>query len=326
MRRRYFIAGLGVAAAAWPLVARAQQPELPVIGYLSARTSEADAPILQRLLRTLNEAGFIEGRNFNLESRWAEYRLENLPSLAADLVRRRVAIIFAVPTPAAFAAKAATKSIPIVFIVGVDPVKSGLVASLARPGGNITGMSNLNVTVAAKRLELMHELLPAATLVGYFMNPTNPFFTGPETAELQIAASKLGVRLLIVKAAEPNEFEMAFATLDRERAGALVVSGEFLFISNLTQLVTLASQHQVPTVYALRSATVAGGLMSYGGGDSTVRQAAAYIIRILKGQKPADLPVQQSTIVELTINLKTAKALGLTFPTALLVRADAVIQ
>jgi putative ABC transport system substrate-binding protein len=253
--------------------------------------------------------------------------LELLPSLADDLVKRKVAVILAIPTPAAMAAKAATKAIPIVFVVGVDPVQTGLVTNLARPEGNITGISNLNVTVATKRLELLHELLPAAKSIAYLVNPTNTAFTEAETRDMNLAAQTLGLRLLILNAKDQSEFDAAFATVALERPGGIVISGEGLFLGNSPRLVALAAQHAVPTVYPIRVATAAGGLMSYGADPvDAARQAATYVGRILKGEKPQDLPVQQSTKVELVINLKSAKALGITFPLSLLGRADEVIE
>jgi len=325
MRRRDFIAGLG-GAVAWPLAAWAQRGAVPVVGILSARTMESDASLLATLRKSLSEIGFFDGSNVAFDYRFADYRLERLPALAADLVSRQAAVIFAVPTPAAAAAKAATKSIPIVFILGVDPVQTGLVASLARPGGNVTGISNLNAAVAAKRLELLHVLLPAETSFAYLSNPTNLAFTTAETRELQVAAQALGTRLLIVNSSVPSDFEVAFATVVKERAGGLVVSGESLFISNLARLAVLGVRYRVPTIYPDRAALAAGGLMSYGSGDDTIRRAAAYIGRILKGEKPADLPVQQTTKFELVINLMTAKALGLTVTPDVLSIADEVIE
>jgi putative tryptophan/tyrosine transport system substrate-binding protein len=325
MKRREFIAGLGGAAAAWPLVARAQPRPTPVIGYISARSMDADAPIINFFRTQFNEIGLIEGRTVGFEFRFAEYRLERLPALAAGLVSRQVTVIFAVPTPAASAAKAATKSIPIVFAVGVDPVQSGLVASLARPGGNLTGVYTLNVAVAAKRLELLHELLPAAKSIAFLRNPANAAFTPVETEELETAARSLKLGLLLVNAGDPSEFEPAFEILSRERVGGLVVSSESLFISNPGRLAALAA-YRVPAVHPSRGAPAAGGLMSYGAETTGLRVIFTYIGRILKGERPSDLPVQQYTGIELVINQQAAKALGLTFPTALLVRADEVIE
>jgi putative ABC transport system substrate-binding protein len=327
MRRRKFITLIGGAAVAWPLAARAQQKRQPVVGFLSSESPDLWERRLSAFRHGLSETGYVEGRNVTFEYRLAENHLERLPDFAADLVHREVNVIVALPTPAAAAAKAATKTIPIVFVVGVDPVKSGLVASLAHPGANITGLSNVNEEVAAKRLELLHELLPAATLIAYLVNPTNVAFTGTEIARLQDAARKVGVRLLIINASDRNEFETAFATVVQEQAGGLVISGEALFIGSSPQLVELAARYKVPAVYPIRVATAGGGLMSYAADAVQAgRQAGIYTGRILKGERPADLPVQQSTKVELAINMNTAKILGLTFPLTLFGRADEVIE
>jgi putative ABC transport system substrate-binding protein len=250
-----------------------------------------------------------------------------MPALVSDLVRRQVAVIVVTTTPAVFAAKGATKSIPIVFSMGADPVETGLVTSLARPGGNITGIYNLNTTVETKRLQLLLELVPAATLIAFLLNPTNTVIAETQTRELQLAVHTLGLPLLILNASDPSEFEAAFATLVRERAGGLVVSTDALFSNRLDQLVALAVRHAVPTIHSRREATAAGGLMSYATDYlDGLRQVGVYTGRILKGTKPADLPVQQVTKLELVINLKTAKALGLTIPETLLATADEVIQ
>jgi putative ABC transport system substrate-binding protein len=313
---------------AWPLTAPAQQA-MPAIGYLDAGSLGA---VIRKqgvaaVHRGLSESGYVEGRNLAVEYRWAEGRTDQLPGLAADLVRRQVAVIFAWGTPSALAAKAATKSIPIVFIMGADPVEAGLVASLNRPGGNLTGISVLNITVAAKRLELLHELVPAATSIAYLVNPITAVYAETETRELLIAARILGVRLLILKTRDPSDFEAAFSTLVLERAGGLVVSGGALFSDHPDQLVALAARHQVPAMFPWREATSAGGLMSYGPDFSdSFRQVGVYAARILKGEKPADLPVQQVTKIQLVINMRTAKAFGLTIPETLLATADEVIQ
>jgi putative ABC transport system substrate-binding protein len=326
VKRREFIAGLGNAVA-WPLVARAQQLAVPVIGYLDGGPRNSLSEFVTAFHRGLSEAGYVEGQNLAVEYRFAENRLDRLPGLAGDLVRRKVDVIAAIGSAAVFAAKAATISIPIVFVARVDPVQAGLVASLARPGGNVTGIADLNTAVATKRLELLHELLPAATPVAYLVNPTNAAFTEPEMREPQVAARFLSVRLQIVNAGDPSEFDAAFAALVGERAGGLVVSGELLFLTNVARLVAQAARYRVPAVFPIDTATAAGGLMSYGPDlFGSVRQAGVYTGRVLKGERPADLPVPQSTIIKLVINLKTAKALGLTFPTALLVRADEVIE
>jgi putative tryptophan/tyrosine transport system substrate-binding protein len=324
MRRREFIAGLGCTAA-WPLVAQAKRSAVPVIGFLNPGSLDTTRELVAAVHRGLSSTGYVEGRNLAVEYRWAEYRSDRLTVLAHDLVRGQVAVIFAVAF-AAGVAKAATKSIPIVFISGNDPVATGLVASLNRPGGNLTGISILNTAVAAKRLELLHELVPTASLLTFVANPTSP--TGPEdeTRQLQVAARTLGVRLLILNASDPSEFEAAFAALVHERAGGLVVGSSPLFGYNTGQLIALAARYAVPAVYAYREDTAAGGLMSYGTDHlDAYRQAGVYIGRILKGDKPADLPVQLVKKIELVINMKTAKTLGLTVPRALLVRADELI-
>jgi putative ABC transport system substrate-binding protein len=326
MRRREFIAGLG-SAAAWSLAARAQQPALPLVGWLGVGASPEDARDgITAVKQGLTETGFVEGRNFTFEYRWADYHLERLPGLAADLVRRRVAVMVALTTAASLAAKAATDTIPIVFSVGIDPVAYGLVASFNRPGGNITGAAALGTLLAAKRLEVLHELVPAASLFAVLANPNSPV-TAFETKELDAAARVLGVRLLIMDAAGPDEFGMAFATIAQQRAGALLVSSDVLFTNRRDQLIALAARHAMPTMYLFRAAPETGGLMSYASDFSESQsQAGRYVGRILKGEKPADLPVQQATKVELVINLKTAKTLGITFPASLLVRADKVIE
>jgi putative tryptophan/tyrosine transport system substrate-binding protein len=325
MQRREFIALIGGAASS-PLAARAQQT-LPVIGFLSSDTPDLRERRLSAFRKGLNESGYEEGRNVALEYRFSEQHLDQLPLLADDLVKRKVALIVAAPTPAAKSAQAATKSIPIVFVVGVDPVQTGLVTNLARPEGNITGISNLNVTVAAKRLELLHELLPAAKSIGYLVNPTNADFTAAETREMKLAAQTLGVSLLLVGAKDQSEFDAAFAAVARQQPIGIVISGEALFLGYSARLVALAAQYALPTVYPIRAAAAAGGLISYGSDPlDGGRLAGIYAGRILKGEKPANLPVQQSTKIELVINLKTARAEGLEIPLPLIGRADEVIE
>jgi putative tryptophan/tyrosine transport system substrate-binding protein len=327
MRRRVFIAGLG-SAVAWPVVARAQQAEKPTIGYLDAGSVETTREVVAAVHRGLSETGYVDGRNVTVEYRWAEDRFDRLPALADDLVRRQVAVIVSPgSTLAALAAKAATKSIPIVFTMGADPIEAGLVASLNRPGGNVTGIYSLSTAVAAKRLELLHGLVPAETSIAYLVNPTNHVGAEIETKELQVAARILGVRLLILNASDQSEFETAFATLVQQRAGVLLVAADGSFFRHLDQLVALAARQRVSAMFAWREATAAGGLMSYGTDRPAAwRQVGVYTGRILKGEKPADLPVQQVTKLELVINLKTAKALGLTIPETLLATADQVIE
>jgi putative tryptophan/tyrosine transport system substrate-binding protein len=326
MRRREFVTGLG-GTMAWPLATRAQQPPTPpVIGFLDAGSLETRREFVAGVHRGLSETGYVEGRNLGVEYRWAEYRLDRLRALADDLVSRHVAVIVAPQTPAAFAAKAATKSIPIVFLIGIDPVELGLVASLNRPGGNLTGISNLAVELTTKRLELMHKVVPAATPIAFLVNPTAPV-TEPETRELRVAARTLGVRLLILNAGDPSEFEAAFATLVREGAGGLLVSGDTVFLNNYDPLVALAARHRVPAMYPDRKHTAAGGLISYGTNrPESFRLVGVYTGRVLKGEKPADLPVQLASRLELIINVKIANALGLTIPETLLAIADEVIQ
>jgi putative tryptophan/tyrosine transport system substrate-binding protein len=326
VKRREFITALG-SAAAWPMAVRAQQRAMPIIGYLDVGTFDTTRESVAAFLRGLSEAGYLEGRNVAIEYRWPEDHLDRLPALADDLVRRQVAVVVAFNTPPALAAKAATNSIPIVFSMGSDPVEIGLVASLKRPGGNLTGIYTFNATLAAKRLELMHELVPSATSVAYLANPTNSVFGKIETKELEVAARALGVRLLILNASHESEFEVAFRTLVNERAGGLLVGGDTLFRNHANRLVALAARHRVPAIYSFRDQTVAGGLLSYGTDFSASRhQAGIYAGRILKGEKPADLPVQQITKVQLVINLKTANTLGLAIPEARLATADEVIQ
>ena len=325
MKRREFMAGL--ASAACPLAARGQ-PALK-IGYLDLGSPETRRNVVADVRLGLSDAGYVEGRNLAIEYRWTpEDSLNRLPDLAADLVGRRVAAIIALQTPVVLAVKSATKSIPVIFETAVDPVEAGMVASLSRPGGNLTGMTTLVVEVAAKRVELLHEAVPGASLIGFLMNPLlDPLFVEPEKRELERAARTLGLQLLIVNAGHSNEFEAAFAALVRNGAGGLVVSGASFFSGYSDHLVALAERNRLPTIYGRSELTSAGGLMSYGTDLPEVyRQVGAYAGRVLKGEKPADLPVQQATKMQLTINMRAAKSLGLTFPLSVLGRADQVIE
>jgi ABC-type uncharacterized transport system substrate-binding protein len=327
MKRREFITLLGGATVAWPLAARAQQSAMPVIGYLSSFPAEINPKFTQAFRQGLNDGGFFEGRNVTIDYRWDEEgRYDRLPKMAADLVVRRVSVLFASPIPAALAAKAATATIPIVFAIGSDPVQTGLVDSLNRPGGNVTGATFLSVELGAKRLELLRDLVPKIVSIALLVNPNNPN-AAVQTKEMQAATSALGLQLNVVNAASQNEFDNAFATLSRERTDALVVSADPFFFSHRDQLAALALRHSMPAIYYAREFAVAGGLISYASSFAdSFRQAATYVGRILKGEKPADLPVLQPTKFELVINLKTAKTLGLEIPAPLLALADEMIE
>jgi putative ABC transport system substrate-binding protein len=328
MRRRDLIKGVAGSAAAWPFAARAQKSATPVVGCLSGTSPDDSIDILADFRRGLAETGYVQGRNLAIEYRLLEGHYDRIPTMVGDLVERRVAVI-AVPntTTAALAAKAATRTIPVVFGVGSDPVAIGLVASLNRPEGNVTGVSNQQTITAAHRLELLHELKPAERSIAYLVNPTNPSFAAAETKEVESAANVLGVDVVVLNASSTGEIEAAFLTLVKRRAGALMIGGDIFFISRTDQLVALAARNAVPAMYTYIEQARAGGLIAYG---SDLRElehlVGVYCGRILNGEKPSDLPVQLLAKVELVINLKTAKALGLTFPLTLLGRADEVIE
>ena len=328
MRRRDFITLLG-GAAAWPFRARAQQPAMPVIGYLGSSSFERSAGrSLLNFKRGLAESGYIEDRNVTIEYRWADDQYERLPALAAELVKRRVAVLVAAGSPAALPAKAATTVIPTVFMVGSDPVELGLVASLNRPGGNLTGVAYLNAEVAPKRLELLHQFVPASKSIALLVNPANPVVAAEAQAkELEAAVRTLGLQLPLVKASNALEIEEAFSALVRDRVDALQIGVDPLFGNHVDQLVALATRHKVPTIYPWREFTAAGGLMNYGASiPDAFRQVGVYTGQILKAAKPSDLPVQQPTKLQFVLNLKAAKAIGLEFPAKLLALADEVIE
>jgi putative ABC transport system substrate-binding protein len=330
LKRREFITLLGGAAAAqsilWPLAARAQQPAKPVIGFLS---STAEAPLHDQVAafrEGIKESGYVEGQNVAIDYRWAEGQYDRLPAMAADLVVRGAAVIVALAQPAAAAAKAATSAVPIVFVMGADPVKLGLVKSLSRPGGNVTGVSFLINALGGKRLQVIRELVPTASTIGLLVNVNDPG-SEPDRQDVQQVAGTLGQKLRVLNAGNGQDLEAAFATMVREQISALIVSPDALFTSRRDQIVELAARHAVPTIYYLREAVAAGGLMSYGTSLTDAhRLAGAYTGRILKGARADELPVQQSTKFEFVINLKTAKTLGLTVPPSLLATADEVIE
>jgi ABC-type uncharacterized transport system substrate-binding protein len=328
MRRRYFMTLLGGAVAAWPLAARAQQPALPVIGFLGSASPPPWGDRLRAFRQGLSETGYVEGKNVAIEYRWAEGQNDRLPAMAVDLVRGQVTVMAAPgSTPAALAAKAATTTIPIVFEIASDPVELGLIASLARPGGNVTGVTSLNAEVGPKRLELLHEIVPTATIIALLVNPTNPTLSESTTKALQAAARTLGVQLHVLHASTHQDLDTVFATAGQLRVGALMIGADPFFTSRLEQLAALGLHHALPTAYQFREFAAAGGLVSYGTSlTDTFRLVGIYTGRILKGERPADLPVQQASKVELILNLKTAKALRLTVPLPLIARADEVIE
>jgi putative ABC transport system substrate-binding protein len=328
MRRREFIKGIAGLAVGWRRPAHAQPPALPVIGYLGSETPDRWVSRLQAFRQGLSERGFVEGRDVAIEYRWGEGRNDRLPALAADLVRRPVKVIAAPgSTASALAAKAATATIPVVFYVGVDPVVAGLVRHLNRPGGNLTGVTSLNVEIAPKQLELLHDLVPTATTFALLVNPTNSSLAKANTDNLEATAYKLGLQLEVQQASGESDFEPAFAGSVRSRVGGLIITADTLFTGHSEQLAALAIRYRIPTISTFRAFTAGGGLMSYAGDFlAGHRLAGVYTGRILKGEGPAELPVQRSTKVELIINLNTARALGLDVPTILLARADEVIE
>jgi putative tryptophan/tyrosine transport system substrate-binding protein len=326
MRRREFITLLG-GAAGWPLLARAQQPAMPVIGFLNSESPDLFAYLVRAFRQGLSESGYVEGSNVAIEYRWADGQYDRLPALVADLIRRQVTVIAANSPAPVMAAKAATLTIPIVFATGYDPVAAGLVASLARPGGNLTGVTTLTAEVGPKRVELLHEVMPAATSIALLVNPAAGSFRETITTDLQAAARKRGLQFHLLHANTVRDFDTVFATLAQLRVGGLVIGSDPFFNSQSEQLAALAIRHAMPAIYQYREFAAAGGLMSYGGSLTDMyRQVGVHTGRILKGEQPADLPVQQTTKVELIINLRTAKALGLTMPLTLLGRADEVIE
>ena len=327
MKRRKFITLLGGAAAAWPLAAQAQQPAAPVIGYLDSRSPEAVADRLRGLRQGLKESGYIENENVTIAYRWAENQPDRLPELATDLVRKRVAVIATAGPPATFAAKAATSTIPILFLVGDDPARLGLVASLARPGGNITGINIFNAELAAKRLELLRELVPRATRVAVLVNPADVWATEPQSGAVKAAAPQMGLQIQVLNADSRAEIDAAFETIGRERPDALFVGTSPFLNGRRVQLTQLEAFQRLPAIYAVRDYAEVGGLMSYGSDIvDGYRQIGLYAGRILKGATPSDLPVVQSSKFELVVNTSTAKMLGLTVPDKLLVAADQVIE
>ena len=326
MRRRDFVALLG-GAAAWPVAARAQQTAMPVVGFLNSESPDLFAYLARAFRQGLSQSGYVERSNVEIEYRWAEGRYDQLPALAADLIRRQVTVIAANSPAPVMAAKAATKTIPIVFSTGYDPVEAGYVASLARPGGNLTGVTSLTAEVGPKRVELLYELVPMATRIGLLINPAAASMHQSVSTDLQAAARKLGLSFHVLHASTMRDFDAVFAALARLQAGGLVIGSDPFFNSQSAQLAALAIRHAVPAIYQYREFAAAGGLMSYGGSLTDMyHQVGVYTGRILKGDKPADLPVQQSTKVELILNLKTAKSLGITVPLSLLGRADEVIE
>jgi putative ABC transport system substrate-binding protein len=327
LQRREFITLIGGAAASWPLAARAQQSAMPVVGWLNSETPRGYAPMVAAFRQGLSEAGFVESRNVAIEYRWAEGQNDRLPALAAELVHRQVAVIAAAGTPSALAAKAATTTIPIIFSTASDPVAEGLVASLNRPGGNATGVTNLGTELVQKQVDMLHQMVPKATVIAALVNPTDPALAGPATKDAQAAGRTLGLQIHIIQASTERDIDAAFATLVKVGADGLVVCPNTFLFSRRGQIAALAIRHTMPTIYYFREFPAVGGLMSYGVSVTDgYRLAGIYAGRILKGERAGDLPVQQSTKVELIVNLRTARALGLTVPLTLLGRADEVIE
>jgi putative tryptophan/tyrosine transport system substrate-binding protein len=327
MQRREFIKIIAGSAAAWPLSVRAQQPAMPVVGFLNAASPQSYTRALSAFLKGLGETGYVDSQNVKIEYRWADGRNDRLPAMAADLVHRQVAVIAATSTPAALAAKATTTTIPIVFETGGDTVRLGLVASLSRPGGNVTGVTQTNLEAAPKRLQLLHELVPTSSVMALLINPADGALAETAIKDVQAAARTLGLEVHVLNASADHDFDGIFTKLIQLRAGGLVIGPGPLFTSRSEQLAALAVHYAVPTVYEWREFAVAGGLMGYGGSlTESYRTAGNYTGRILKGDKPADLPVQRGTKVEMYINLKTAKALGINVPEAFIGRADEVIE
>ncbi len=327
MRRRKFIIGVGAGAVAWPLALRAQQPAMPVIGFVNTASPKGYARPLSAFLKGLSETGYVDGQNVAIDYRWAEGDADRLPGFMAELVRRKVSVLVATTTQAALAAKGAATTIPIVFETASDPIRLGLVASLNRPGGTVTGVTQTNVEIAPKRLELLHELVPTANVMALLVNPANPVLAEANTKELQAAARALALELHVLNASDEREFDGVFVKLIQLRTGGLVIGSDPYFTGRSEQLAALAIRHAMPTAYAWREFAVAGGLLSYGASITDSYQLAGnYAGRILKGEKPADLPVQQISKVEFIINLKAAKALNITVPLSLLGRADEVIE
>jgi putative ABC transport system substrate-binding protein len=326
MNRRDFITLLGGAAAGWPLAARAQQPPLPVVGFLAGATPDEYSALIAASLQGLRESGYAEGKNIDVRYGWAAGRYDRLPALAGDLISRRAGVILTFDTASALVAKAATTTIPIVFANGADPVKIGLVTNLSRPDGNVTGVSHLVNALSAKRLDLLHELAPTATTIGFLVDPTNPNAES-ETADMQAAAGFLALRLVVASASTASEVETAIADLVQKRIEALAIAAHAYFIGRTAKIAELALRHRLPAIYAFRESANAGGLISYGGLQTEAyRQAGVYVGRILNGAKASDLPVQLVTRFDMVVNLKAAKALGLAVPPTLLARADEVIE